>query len=96
MHALYIHSLDIGNMASMAPRGIKTVVAVIPVTQGHGGMTLWTGNSNANDFMYQVYPEDKLRDPHQLRRHSERSIWSLDTSPRCRSKTSVTAAINFS
>ena len=50
-HAIYLHSLDIGNMSSMAPRGIRTCIAVIPVTQGYGGITVWLGNWNVNDFM---------------------------------------------
>ena len=48
---IYLRSLNIGNMASMAPRGIRTCIAVIPVTQGYGGRTVWTGNSNVNDFI---------------------------------------------
>jgi hypothetical protein len=51
VHAIYLHSLDIGNFASMAPRGDRTTVADIPVTQGYGGMTVWLGNSNVNDFI---------------------------------------------
>ena len=51
VHAVYLHSLDICNMSSMAPRGIRTCIAVIPVTQGYGGMTVWTANSTANDFI---------------------------------------------
>ena len=44
-------ALDIGNMSSMAPRGTRTCIAVIQVTQGYGGMTVWTGNSNVKDFI---------------------------------------------
>jgi hypothetical protein len=51
VHCIYLPSLDIGNMASIAPRGIRTVIAVVPVTAGYGGMTVWTGNSNVNDFI---------------------------------------------
>ena len=51
VHCIYLHSLDIGNMSSMAPRGIRTCIAVIPVIQGYSGMTTWLGNSNTNDFI---------------------------------------------
>ena len=51
VHAIYLHSFDIGNFSSMAPRGDRTTIAVIPVTQGYGGMTVWLGNSNVNDFI---------------------------------------------
>jgi hypothetical protein len=51
VHCVYLHSLDIGNNFSMAPRGVRTCIGVIPVTQGYGGMTVWLGNSNANDFI---------------------------------------------
>ena len=51
VHAIYLHSLDIGNMASIAPRGIRTCLAVIPVTSGYGGMTVWTESSNVNNYI---------------------------------------------
>ena len=51
VHCVYLHSLDIGNMSSTAPNGTRTVIAIIPVTQGYGGMTVWLGNSNVNDFI---------------------------------------------
>ena len=38
VHAIYLHSLDIGNMSSMAPRGIRTCIAVIPGLRGDDGM----------------------------------------------------------
>ena len=38
-------------MASIAPRGIRTCIAVIPVTAGYGSLTVWLGNSNTNDYI---------------------------------------------
>ena len=38
-------------MASIAPRGIRTCLAVIPVTAGYGALTVWTESSNVNNYI---------------------------------------------
>ena len=50
-HSLCLHSTDIGNMTSMGPRGIRTCIAVIPVTQPYGSMTVFQGNGNIHDYI---------------------------------------------
>ena len=35
----------------MGPMGIRTCIAVMPVTQPYGGMTIWQGSGNAHDFI---------------------------------------------
>ena len=50
-HSLCLHSTSIGNLSSMGPRGIRTAIAVIPVTQPYGGMTNWSGSGNVHDFI---------------------------------------------
>ena len=50
-HCLCLHSADIGNGTSMGPRGIRTCIAVIPVTSGYGQMTVFQGNGNPHDYI---------------------------------------------
>ena len=49
IHCIYLHSLDIGNMATIAPRGIRTCLAVIAVTAGYGALNAWTDTGNTNN-----------------------------------------------
>ena len=50
-HSLCLHSTTIGNLSAMGPMGIRTCIAVMPVTQPYGGMTIWQGSGNIHDFI---------------------------------------------
>ena len=50
-HSLCLHSTTIGNMSSMGPMGIRTLIGLFPVTQTYGGMTVYQGSGNIHDFV---------------------------------------------
>jgi len=50
-HSICLHSTTIGNMSSMGPMGIRTLIGLFPVTQPYGGMTVYQGSGNVHDFI---------------------------------------------
>jgi hypothetical protein len=48
---LFLHSPSFGNYNCLAPRGVRTAIAKIPVDAGYGGLVRWQTSGSQHDFV---------------------------------------------
>jgi hypothetical protein len=51
VHSLYIHSSSFAAYNSLGPRGVRTIVAKVPVNVGYGGLVTWLGTGSEHDYI---------------------------------------------
>jgi hypothetical protein len=51
VHSLYIHSPSFAAYNSLGPRGVRSIVAKIPVSVGYGGLVTWLGTGSEHDYI---------------------------------------------
>lgn len=51
VHSIYVHSPSFGNYNCVGPRGERTILAKVPVTEGYGSLLHWHGNGSEHDFI---------------------------------------------
>jgi len=48
---LFLHSPSFGNYQCIAPRGVRTAIAKIPVDAGYGGLVRWQASGSEHDYV---------------------------------------------
>jgi hypothetical protein len=51
VHSLYIHSSSFAAYNSLGPRGVRTIVAKVPVNVGYGGLVTFTSSGSEHDYI---------------------------------------------
>ena len=51
VHSLYIHSSTFAAYNSLGPRGVRTIVAKVPVNVGYGGLVTYTSSGSEHDYI---------------------------------------------
>jgi hypothetical protein len=51
VHSLYIHSSSFAAYNSLGPRGVRTIVAKIPVNVGYGGLVTYLNSGSEHDYI---------------------------------------------
>ena len=50
-HSVFVHSPSFGAYNTIGPRGVRTILAKVPVDCGYGGLVQWRGGLSAHDFV---------------------------------------------